>query len=135
MRQELLKELHETLSQQYITIDYREVIFEPYEEDDFYEESDPQIIFNKDGVTATIAWELGEIYIGGLTPQEINYLKTGGDINIYDLISALEKRKNSIYKDMEDMFDTQDYLDGRLDSWVNAFDIAIAMVKEYSSLF
>ena len=45
---------------------------EDEDEDECYE---PQVVFNKDGVVATIEWELGDVFIDGLSEDEINYIK------------------------------------------------------------
>ena len=85
MRIELIKEMKSRI-ESYIQVDYNNsssTFFEPYptaDEDDYMaEEFEPQEIFNKDGIIATIEWELGDVYIEGLTPDEINAIK-GGEI-------------------------------------------------------
>ena len=50
------------------------------EEDDFFSEEDlePEEVYNTDGVKIVIEWELGNAFITGLTPDEIQYLKDKG---------------------------------------------------------
>ncbi len=48
---------------------------EPDEDDIFYEQLDPQEVFNEDGVKVVIEWELGNAFITGLTAEEQKYLK------------------------------------------------------------
>lgn len=71
IRTQLLKELKETLQISDFTDDSN-VHFEPYIPD---EDDDPQEVFYADGVKVVIEWEFYNIFITGLSPDEINYLK------------------------------------------------------------
>ena len=74
MRIELLNELIE----KYRVIQYDSLPWdytEP-EEDDFFEDVlEPEEVYNSNGVKVIIEWELGNVFITGLTPEEIQYLK------------------------------------------------------------
>ena len=46
------------------------------EEDDFFEDVlEPEEVYNSNGVKVIIEWELGNVFITGLTSDEIQYLK------------------------------------------------------------
>lgn len=51
------------------------------------------------------------------------------------LIEELEKKKTEIYTDIEDIEWNEKYEKGYVEAWLNAFDIAILIVKENSYLF
>ena len=74
MRIELLNELIE----KYRVIQY-DILPWDYtdpEEDDFFEDVlEPEEVYNSNGVKVIIEWELGNVFITGLTPEEIQYLK------------------------------------------------------------
>ena len=72
MRKELIDELKSIILKQ-ISIDFEDVIYEKYPDED--EDYEPEVVFNKDGVVATIEWELGDVFIDGLSKDEINYIK------------------------------------------------------------
>ena len=74
MRTKLLDEMKSVILKQ-IGIDFEDVIYEKYPDDDEDECYEPQEVFNKDGVVATIEWELGDVFIDGLSEDEINYIK------------------------------------------------------------
>ena len=72
MRKELIDEMKSIILKQ-IGVDFEDVIYEKYpDEDECYE---PQVVFNKDGVVVIIEWELGDVFIDGLSEDEINYIK------------------------------------------------------------
>ena len=72
MRTKLLDEMKSVILKQ-IGIDFEDVIYEKYpDKDECYE---PQVVFDEDGVVATIEWELGDVFIDGLSEDEINYIK------------------------------------------------------------
>ena len=48
---------------------------EPEEDDIFDGVLEPEEVYNSDGVKVIIEWELGNVFITGLTPEEIQYLK------------------------------------------------------------
>lgn len=52
-----------------------------------------------------------------------------------ELIKHLEDKQSEIYTDIEDTEWTEEYANGYLDSWLNAFDLAILIVKEHSNSF
>ena len=72
MRKELIDEMKSIILKQ-ISIDFEDVIYEKYPDED--EDYEPEVVFNKDGVVATIEWELGDVFIDGLSEDEINYIK------------------------------------------------------------
>lgn len=47
-----------------------------------------------------------------------------------EIINELEKKRTEIYTDAEDLDGSEDYVDGYIDAWVNAFEVAIDIVKE-----
>ena len=73
MRTKLLDEMKSVILKQ-IGIDFEDVIYEKYLDED--EDYEPEVVFNKDGIIATIEWELGDVFIDGLSDDEINYFKT-----------------------------------------------------------
>ena len=74
MRTKLLDEMKSVILKQ-ISIDFEDAIYEKYPDEDEDECYEPQVVFNKDGVVATIEWELGDVFIDGLSEDEINYIK------------------------------------------------------------
>lgn len=72
MRKELIDEIKSIILKQ-IGVDFEDVIYEKYPDED--EDYEPEVVFNKDGVVATIEWELGDVFIDGLSEDEINYIK------------------------------------------------------------
>ena len=74
MRTKLLDEMKSVILKQ-IGIDFEDAIYEKYPDEDEDECYEPQVVFNKDGVIATIEWELGDVFIDGLSEDEINYIK------------------------------------------------------------
>ena len=76
MRTKLLDEMKSIILKQ-IGVDFEDVIYEKYPDED--EDYEPEVVFNKDGIIATIEWELGDVFIDGLSEDEINYIK-GGEI-------------------------------------------------------
>ena len=76
MRTKLLDEMKSVILKQ-IGVDFEDVIYEKYPDED--EDYEPEVVFNKDGIIATIEWELGDVFIDGLSEDEINYIK-GGEI-------------------------------------------------------
>lgn len=72
MRTKLLDEMKSVILKQ-IGIDFEDVIYEKYPDED--EDYEPEVVFNKDGIIATIEWELGDVFIDGLSEDEINYIK------------------------------------------------------------
>ena len=80
MRKDLIYYLREAIESK-IGVDYNDecsTFFEPYpdtKDDPFEEDLNPQVVFGRDTITAVIEWELGDVYIDGLTPDEIQYLK------------------------------------------------------------
>ena len=74
MRIELLNELiekHHVLQYDILPWEYTE----PEEDDIFDGVLEPEEVYNSDGVKVVIEWELGNVFITGLTPEEIQYLK------------------------------------------------------------
>ena len=74
MRIELLNELiekHHVLQYDILPWEYTE----PEEDDIFDGVLEPEEVYNSDGVKVIIEWELGNVFITGLTPEEIQYLK------------------------------------------------------------
>lgn len=51
------------------------------------------------------------------------------------LIKNLEDKQSEIYVDIEEMEWGQDYADGFVEGWLQAFEMAILIVKENSDLF
>ena len=82
MRKELIDEM-KSIILKHIGVDFEDVMYKSYpesDENDWMEEDyEPEVVFNKDGVIATIEWELGDVFIDGLSEDEINYIK-GGEI-------------------------------------------------------
>ena len=76
MRTKSLDEMKSIILKQ-IGVDFEDVIYEKYPDED--EDYEPEVVFNKDGIIATIEWELGDVFIDGLSEDEINYIK-GGEI-------------------------------------------------------
>ena len=74
MRTKLLYEMKSVILKQ-ICIDFEDVIYEKYPDEDEDECYEPQVVFNKDGIVATIESELGDVFIDGLSKDEINYIK------------------------------------------------------------
>lgn len=74
MRTKLLDEMKSVILKQ-IGIDFEDVIYEKYPDEDEDEDYEPEVVFNKDGIIATIEWELGDVFIDGLSEDEINYIK------------------------------------------------------------
>lgn len=74
MRKELIDEMKSIILKQ-IGVDFEDVIYRKYPDDDEDECYEPQEVFNKDGVVTTIEWELGDVFIDGLSKDEINYIK------------------------------------------------------------
>ena len=74
MRTKLLDEMKSVILKQ-IGIDFEDVIYEKYPDEDEDECYEPQVVFDEDGVVATIEWELGDVFIDGLSEDEINYIK------------------------------------------------------------
>lgn len=72
MRTKLLDEMKSVILKQ-IGINFEDVIYEKYPDED--EDYEPEVVFNKDGIIATIEWELGDVFIDGLSKDEINYIK------------------------------------------------------------
>ena len=72
MRTKLLDEMKSVILKQ-IGVDFEDVIYEKYPDED--EDYEPEVVFNKDGVIVTIEWELGDVFIDGLSEDEINYIK------------------------------------------------------------
>ena len=72
MRTKLLDEMKSVILKQ-IGVDFEDVIYEKYPDED--EDYEPEVVFNKDGIIATIEWELGDVFIDGLSKDEINYIK------------------------------------------------------------
>lgn len=72
MRTKLLDEMKSVILKQ-IGIDFEDVIYEKYPDED--EDYEPEVVFNKDGIIATIEWELGDVFIDGLSKDEINYIR------------------------------------------------------------
>ena len=72
MRTKLLDEMKSVILKQ-IGVDFEDVIYEKYPDED--EDYEPEVVFNKDGIIATIEWELGDVFIDGLSEDEINYIK------------------------------------------------------------
>ena len=74
MRIELLNELIE--KHRVIQYDILPWAYTEPEEDDFFEDVlEPEEVYNSNGVKVIIEWELGNVFITGLTPEEIQYLK------------------------------------------------------------
>ena len=78
MRTKLLNELikkHHITQFDILPWDYTEP-----DEDCFFsgEDLEPEEVYNSDGVKVVIEWELGNAFITGLTPEEIQYLKEKG---------------------------------------------------------
>ena len=74
MRIELLNELiekHHVLQYDILPWEYTE----PEEDDIFDGVLEPEEVYNSDGVKVVIEWELGNVFITGLTPEELLYLK------------------------------------------------------------
>ena len=74
MRIELFNELiekHHVLQYDILPWEYTE----PEEDDIFDGVLEPEEVYNSDGVKVVIEWELGNVFITGLTPEEIQYLK------------------------------------------------------------
>ena len=74
MRIELLNELiekHHVLQYDILPWEYTE----PEEDDIFDGVLEPEEVYNSNGVKVVIEWELGNVFITGLTPEEIQYLK------------------------------------------------------------
>lgn len=46
-----------------------------------------------------------------------------------EIIKDLEKKQTEIYTDIEDMEWTEQYANGYTDAWLNAFDLAMEIVK------
>lgn len=74
MRTKLLDEMKSVILKQ-IGVDFEDVIYEKYPDEDKDEDYEPEVVFNKDGIIATIEWELGDVFIDGLSEDEINYIK------------------------------------------------------------
>ena len=74
MRIELLNELiekHHVLQYDILPWEYTE----PEEDDIFDGVLEPEEVYNSDRVKVVIEWELGNVFITGLTPEELLYLK------------------------------------------------------------
>ena len=52
-----------------------------------------------------------------------------------ELIKDLENKRTEIYTDIEDTEWAEEYANGYTDAWLNAFDLAIQIVKENNYLF
>lgn len=47
-----------------------------------------------------------------------------------ELINELEKKQSEIYTDIEDLIGTEEFANGYEEGYLNAFDLAIMIVKE-----
>ena len=52
-----------------------------------------------------------------------------------ELIKHLENKQSEIYVDIEEIEWEQDYADGFVEGWLQAFETAILIVKENNDLF
>ena len=57
------------------------------------------------------------------------YRRIGANI-MEELINELEKKQSEIYTDIEDLIGTEEFANGYEEGYLNAFDLAIMIVKE-----